>query len=170
MATIIEQIKAEIERRIETLKGGEAHPEVMKRVEGVLSGYSSLLSFINTMEEQEPDAKDSESSLEYWLEHFGMPKENIEFCATQIAQGYGAYRYLEGVRHGAEAVNELGKEVARQEHPEVDLEKEIEKYFSKWVQGASDEGCFNADSQLISIYDCHRIARHFYELGKARKK
>ena len=53
----------------------------------------------------------------------------------------------------------------------VDLEKEIEKYFSKWVQGASDEGCFNADSQLVSIYDCHRLARYFYGLGlNARKE
>ena len=61
--------------------------------------------------------------------------------------------------------------ILKQEQTEVDLEKEIDKYFSKWIQGASDEGCFNADSQLISIYDCHRIARHFYELGlNARKE
>jgi hypothetical protein len=41
------------------------------------------------------------------------------------------------------------------------LEREIDSYFAKWLQGASDEGCFNPDSQLVSIYDCHRIARHF---------
>jgi len=58
-----------------------------------------------------------------------------------------------------------------QEQPEVDLKKEIDKYFAGWMQGASDEGCFNSDSQLVSIYDCHRIARHFYELGlNARKE
>lgn len=53
------------------------------------------------------------AGLEYWLRHFGMPEENIEKCVTQIAQGYGACRYLEGVQIGAEAVNEL----AEQEHP-----------------------------------------------------
>lgn len=43
----------------------------------------------------------------------------------------------------------------------TELEHEIEKYFECWLQGASDEGCFNPQSQLVSIYDCHRIARHF---------
>jgi len=47
-----------------------------------------------------------------------------------------------------------------------DLKKEIDKYFSKWWQGASDEGCINADSQLVSIYDCQRIARHFAQWQK----
>ena len=58
---------------------------------------------------------DRSVGLEYWLRHFGMPEENIEKCVTQIAQGYGACRYLEGVQHGAEAVNEL----AEQEHPSL---------------------------------------------------
>lgn len=59
----------------------------------------------------------------------------------------------------------------QQEQPEVDLKKEIDKYFALWRQGASDEGCVNADSQFVSIYDCYRIARHFFELGlKARKE
>ena len=49
-----------------------------------------------------------------------------------------------------------------------DLEKEIDSYFAKWLQGASDEGCFNPDSQLVSIYDCHRIARHFANWQKKK--
>lgn len=43
------------------------------------------------------------------LAHFGMPEENIESAITQIAQGYGAQRYLEGVKSGAEAVSEPEK-------------------------------------------------------------
>lgn len=50
------------------------------------------------------------------------------------------------------------------------LEKEIEKYFRLWRQEASDEGCVNADSQFVSIFDCHRIARHFAEWGASHTK
>jgi len=58
----------------------------------------------------------------------------------------------------------------QQEQPEVDLEKEIEEYFALWRQGASDEGCVNANSQFVSLYDCTQIARYFYELGLNARK
>lgn len=67
------------------------------------------LALIDELQQEQP-----EGNLEYWLEYFGMPKGNIDNCITQIAQGYGACRYLEGIQHGAEAVNEL----AKQEQPE----------------------------------------------------
>lgn len=51
-------------------------------------------------------APQEQNSIEYWLRRYGMPKENIEYCVTEIAQGYGACRYLEGVSDGAEAVIE----------------------------------------------------------------
>ena len=44
-----------------------------------------------------------EKSLHEILAYYGMPEENIESAITQIAQGYGACRYLEGVAMGAEA-------------------------------------------------------------------
>lgn len=92
----------------------------------------------------------------------------IEKILTQInrlkkeLEGYSAVEALDYI--------ESYINILQREQPEMDLEKEIEKYFSKWVQGASDEGCFNADSQLVSIYDCHRLARHFYELGLNTRK
>lgn len=51
--------------------------------------------------------KEPSNDIGHWLRAFGMPEENIEGCITQIAQGYGACRYLEGVQHGAEASVEL---------------------------------------------------------------
>lgn len=57
-----------------------------------------------------------------------------------------------------------------QEPVSEELEKEIDSYFAKWLQGSSDEGCFNPDSQLVSIYDCHRIARHFANWQKQKNK
>jgi hypothetical protein len=63
----------------------------------------------------------------YWLREFGMPEENIENCVTQIAQDYGACRYLDGVAAGAEAVNELEKEGEASEDLEEEIHKEIIK-------------------------------------------
>lgn len=45
------------------------------------------------------------------LEYYGMPYENIDDAIEQIAETYGASRYLEGVRNGAAAVHGLGEEI-----------------------------------------------------------
>lgn len=49
------------------------------------------------------------STLHKILAHYGMPEENIEAAAEQIAETYGACRYLDGVKAGADAVIELEK-------------------------------------------------------------
>ena len=46
-------VVAEIEKRLSLLEGGTGHPEVMKRVEGVIKGYKSILSFLDTLEAKE---------------------------------------------------------------------------------------------------------------------
>ncbi len=46
---------AEIEKRLSLLENGTGDSEVMKRVEGVIKGYKSILSFLNTLEEKELD-------------------------------------------------------------------------------------------------------------------
>ena len=56
----------------------------------------------------------------------------------------------------------------QQDLPEVDLEKETEKYFNGWTE--TDEG-IACHYQYVDLNTCHSIARHFYELGlKARKE
>lgn len=68
--------------------------------------------------------KSKMSVLEKILSHFGMPKENIVFATTQIAQTYGAERYLEGVAIGAEAHAELGKQ-AEEEFGRIPVTTEL---------------------------------------------
>jgi hypothetical protein len=48
-------IVEEIEKRLSLLEGGTGDPEVMKRVEGVIKGYKSILSFLDTLEVKEMD-------------------------------------------------------------------------------------------------------------------
>lgn len=50
------------------------------------------------------------SVLNKILDYYGMPKENIEAAVEQIAETYGACRYLDGVKAGADAVIELKNE------------------------------------------------------------
>ena len=113
---------------------------------------SEILTLITSLQQGQPVRKEQISHLEHWLAFFGCPEENIEKCATQIAQGYGAIRYLEGVQHGAEAVNEL----AQQEQPE-----ELEKKIDDW---------YNTMGIPITADALKETARHFFELGlKAQK-
>ena len=92
---------------------------------------------------------EKQTHLEYWLEFFGMPKENIEKAVTQIAQGYGAKRFLDGVSMGAEAVHSLKEET------EIDLDSEI----TDWIlKSPSHDAPTN-----VYIMKC---AKHFFNLGK----
>lgn len=53
--------------------------------------------------------KKREKSLTDILRFYGMPEENIDLAINQIAQGYGACRYLDGVKDGAEAVGSMSE-------------------------------------------------------------
>ena len=65
----------------------------------------------------------------------------------------------------------------QQEQPEVDLEKEMDKYYGmyrdktgKTYDIENDEPCFDWEEDELSEHEM-RLARHFYELGlKARKE
>lgn len=48
-------VVAEIKRRLSLLESGTGHPEVVKRVDGVIKGYKSILSFLDTFEVKEVD-------------------------------------------------------------------------------------------------------------------
>ena len=62
--TKIDKIHREITQRIELLKDGIAHPEVMKRVEGALQAYESILAFIDTLQEQEKELEGLDEAAE----------------------------------------------------------------------------------------------------------
>ena len=51
-------VVAEIKKRLSLLEGDTGHPEVMKRVEGVIKGYKSILSFLDTFETKEVDLEE----------------------------------------------------------------------------------------------------------------
>ena len=147
-----EKLIAEIDRRLKIV---EPHKNTFESAAACRQELIWMKGFIAYLQQEQPHFADADktSNLEHWLAFFGMPKENIDNCITQIAQGYGACRYLEGIQHGAEAVNEL----AKQEQPEVNLEKEIKNYLAT--------KCAGDDEPSVS-----EIASHFYELGLNTRK
>ena len=59
----------------------------------------------------------------------------------------------------------------QQEQPEVDLEKEIKRYFNGWQEDEEYGGAVRPDCYSATLDDCKNIARHFYELWlNARKE
>lgn len=48
-------LAALIEKRLSLIENGTGDSEVMKRVEGVIKGYKSILSFLDTLEVKESD-------------------------------------------------------------------------------------------------------------------
>ena len=89
---------------------GCSDSELRKFFEGKDFAYQHVGFLITSLQQEQPDTEEQSSHLEHWLAFFGCPEENIEKCATQIAQGYGAIRFLEGIQLGAEAVNELAQQ------------------------------------------------------------
>lgn len=49
------ELKIELNNRIELLENGDAHPEVMKRVEGTIKGYRAALSIIDSLQQEQPE-------------------------------------------------------------------------------------------------------------------
>lgn len=96
---------AEIEKRLSLLEGGTGHPETMKQVEGVIKGYKSILSFLDTLKTKEVNL---DKEFEWFLDEVeGMPRmwhsdEQIEW-AKDIARHF----YELGLR--TKDVNEIIK-------------------------------------------------------------
>ena len=59
----------------------------------------------------------------------------------------------------------------QQEQPEVELEREIRDYFSKWDYGSYDGVITMGNGIVATLSSIQNVARYFYELGlKARKE
>lgn len=96
-----EKVLAEIKRRMDAL------PEDWIGAPAASDAYRDATEIILDIQNEQTEAVKEEGGIRFWLAFFGMPADNVERCATQIAQGYGAIRFLEGVQSGAAAVTEL---------------------------------------------------------------
>ena len=141
MTDKVQKIRKEVEKRYKYWKEKESNSHSIES-EIRMSECQHLLLMFDSLQE-EPVSEDKMTISKEWFEH----------CKKSW--------YNEGYIDG-----EFNRDRQFEDSVSEELEKEIDSYFAKWLQGASDEGCFNSDSQLVSIYDCHRIAHHFAEWQK----
>lgn len=149
-----DRLRAEIERRLSLLEGGTSHPEVVKRVEGVIKGYNSILSLIDSLQ-QEHLEMDVISTAKVFLEALSKtPYNNKPITDAQIIVKQLLIFLKTPSKYNPDAIVE---------QPEVDLEKEIDAYFDNY-EIASKEDCY-----LTHVQACV-FAKHFYELGRNARK
>jgi len=91
-------------------------------------------------------------TLKEILAYYGMPEDTIGFAVQQIAETYGAQRYLDGVADGAQAVEELGK---------TSLAEELLDY-TKWMnrKGWLTDRLVNVDvARCVDRYEKERRSK-----------
>lgn len=126
-----DRLRAEIERRLSLLEGGTSHPEVVKRVEGVINGYNSILSLITSLQQEQPQGLHF-TPLNRLIQK--IPSENWNDTVNNYAKKLCDCLINEGFRKDAEVLQGYisymnGNNVPmatmdEQEQPEVDIEKE----------------------------------------------
>ena len=117
--------------------------------DGVVFAVDEMIEDITSLQQEQPVLPGIEES--------GIPgKDFIPVEWVDACEQYGRWKIIQ------------------QEKPEVDLEKEIDEYFKDWVQDDADSisngGVITDKYQYATIFDCRRIARHFYELGLNARK
>ncbi len=115
-----EKLIANIKRRIELLENGTGNPEVMKRVEGVLKGYNSILSFIDSLQQEHPEV-DLEKEIEWEWVHREKQEVDLIECAEMDKEEFARFaRHFYSLRNAA-------------------LEKAARHIYESWMGGTMDD-------------------------------
>jgi hypothetical protein len=150
-----------------TEEKARAYDEALERAKQVLSNNCTEVEKL-CFECIFPELAESEDeSIRKEIIHYILYKAN----GVSEEQEHAWVAYLEKQKDSKVVKFDHDRE---QGQSEVDLEKEIDEYFKDWVQDDADSisngGVITDKYQYATIFDCRRIARHFYELGRTRKK
>ena len=161
MNTIIEKIRAEVERRIKSWSTrGENSPEGQGKDTCVsrVTELTDLLSFLDTLQEQ-PVCEDVEEEIEKVVEIFNqepIPEDNI-------GKKVGDITIFSDISDIARHFYELG----RQSKPKVceGLEEEIDKRWKEWISEDKEQVDGVLPKSEFAFY-----ARHFAQWGAEHLK
>ena len=120
-------------------------------------------------------AQKREKTLTDILRFYGMPEEDIDLAINQIAQGYGACRYLDGVKDGAEAVGSTAEgEKSKTRNKKIISIGGIKIVTDKVVYFGIDNDdpkcfkvCLVGPNQINNRYDTAEICLEFQQVRKA---
>ena len=125
-------------------------------VEGVLNLIHGIIA---SLQQEQPEDTDAlRAKLVNFLLRNDIQEDKAKYLSDRISDTYGAQRYMDGLCDAANAYE--------QEHPEVDLEKEIEW---EWAHRNKQEvdliECAEMDKEEFA-----RFARHFWNKGYNARK
>ena len=153
---IIGKIRTSIEELKSRLIHGACASQIAMETRCKEEAYNEMLAILDSLEKSRVSVWHNTSEE--------LPEKNriivINNDQTTLSVEYDE-QTLCGVKRWAYLDDLLDIDKIEEESSSEYLNEELEKYFKNWSQGATDEGCFNPDSQLVSIYDCFRIAKHF---------
>lgn len=133
--------------------------------EGYLGCCDELLSFIDSLQQEQPDSQSLTERSIVWF-------ENIAANAKRLSAGNVSHLGPTIVGMAIRSKEFLEKH--KQAQPEVKLEEEIEKGWEELEKDYSPSALdksYMIVSGLVGEKQFSRIARHFYELGlNARKE
>lgn len=165
-----DKLIANIKRKIESIENcplqlasfGEE-----KKSEGELIAYKDALSLIDSLQQEQHIIE--EDWVEKRKQECGCRKLSSN-GNYQCERYEGAFGPCDGRCSWIVDYPKL-KELEAQEQPEVDLEKELEEYFSGWADSPDYGQALNSDGECVSTDEAIALARHFWNKGyNARKE
>lgn len=129
-----DKIKAELELRVKRLERANAHPEVIKRVEGSIKAYKSMIEFIDSMED-EP----MEEDLNKEIQRFSM---NL---AEQENGGEWLHDIMKTARHFAE----WQKQQMEKKHS-IEIASNCMRNYEEGKAAGYKRGCKETKEQMMA--------------------
>ncbi len=117
-----DKLKTELNKRIELLENGDAHSEVMKRIEGIIKGYKAILTFIDSIQQEQPESSNGKFVFPNFL--YARTVDNKTIDVSYAPQSLDAVEYIKN---------------DQTEQPEVDLEKVARYVYESWMGGTMDD-------------------------------
>ena len=147
-----------------------------KECKAELNGYNKILSIVSSLQQEQPEVDLMDTRIQYASVHDGIKSfaETYSFnIDSQLFPQLSKEQqelWRKEIEQAAVSGGDIGITLARdvrynenQSQPEVDLEKEIDKWFDMIGDSWNDAEW--------STNDIRSTARHFYELGiNARKE
>lgn len=181
-----EKLIAEIERRIEETKSMK--PSFDQFWAGQISAFKGAIKIAESLQQEEPPTEREIAEAHHYAEMIRendkarirqeQPKKNkncsvCPHCIDRKDQNGWHFKGCFGGPYKGKFIAEIDECPLKQEQPEVDLDKEICKYFEGWRINyySETEELLRKDGCTVDLDDVKEIARDFWNKGyNARKE
>ena len=163
-----DRLKAEIERYENTaIDAYNPLGEDADFWHGKVVACEDLKTLVTSLQQEQAEVQNGKFVFPKYL--YARTKDNKTIDMSYAPQDMAAIEYIRN--DFVEQEQPQVADTSKMEQPEVDLEREIRDYFSKWDYDYYT-GVITMDNNITAtLSSILNVARHFYELGlNARKK